>query len=158
MNRFNHVALVLFLACAGTLWSQSSPLEKQTIQAAASLDDLVKPEGRDLIVDGAGGAGKAKSKPLDPKKFVPKAAEMLKINSAVIFEGLKTRKLSEIVYAKHLAEKKSVTLDRLLAQKETVLSVESLRNAGVALEPVKKSLDELYTELAFLGLDQLNPR
>jgi len=149
-------ALGLALIFTASVLSETPPTVKKVAEVARSIDLLVKPEKGEVIVNGPGkGVAKARTKPLDAKKIAPIVADVVKIQQDVVLEALKTRKVSEIIFAKYISDKKNSSLKDLLDQKDQVFSAESLQAAGVALGPVKETLDQLYTELAFISLDEL---
>lgn len=152
-------AVAIGLACLGSPRCYSEPTNyvEQIQRAAESLDELLQEEARTVVrFDSKGQARKVKVKPVRRQSLIPTLAYMFNMPQEMLAKAFirQKYKLSEILFARHLAEKKAEPFEQALSKRTFENWMQALEEAKIPLNEVLDSLDLVYAEVAFLALDQ----
>ena len=134
------------------------PVTAQDVrQMAASLDDLLRQDGKKIVVLNLQGQPRErKASPIDLNLVVPRFAKLLEDNEAEVRKELidQHQKPSAMVFAHLLGRKTGSPPSALLTNKDENSWIEKLQAQQVSLVQIKRALDKVYEDLSFLAIDE----
>lgn len=129
----------------------------QIERSADSLDELLHPDERAIgSINGRGRARPSKLKLLDRASLIAPLAFMLNMPKEMLAKAFIEQKysLSEILFARHLADHKAQAFESVLKEKPRSEWLKELQAARIPLKRVLENFDYVYAEVAFRALNQ----